>query len=476
MLSNRIVPLIVAVALFMENMDSTVIATSLPAIAADIGTDPLALKLAITSYLISLAVFLPVSGWTADRFGARNVFRLAILVFISGSIGCALSSSLTEFVIARMVEGVGGAMMTPVARLILVRTVDKRELVVAMIWVTIPALLGPMIGPVFGGFLTTYVSWHWIFIINVPIGLIGIVLATIYIPDVKAENPDPFDARGAALAGIAIAGLTFGGSSLGLNFLPTGVVIAMIVAGAAAAVGYVLHARRTPVPILDLSLLRFPTLHAAVVGGFFYRAGVGCLPFLLPLCLQLGFGLTAFQSGLITAASVFGALGMKTIIPRVLSRFGFRSAMTVNAVVSAALVGLCATFVPGVPFAWIVGVLLVGGFFRSLQYTSLNTIAYADIDPRYMSRATSLVAVAQQLSLSVSVALGASIVELTVAWRGADKITAADFQPAWIIVALISAMTALIFWRMPPDAGAEVSRRQTASSAGPTAASDQKQG
>ena len=476
MLSNKIVPLIVAVALFMENMDSTVIATSLPAIAADIGTDPLALKLAITSYLISLAVFLPVSGWTADRFGARNVFRLAILVFISGSIGCALSGSLTEFVIARMVEGVGGAMMTPVARLILVRTIDKRELVVAMIWVTIPALAGPMIGPVFGGFLTTYVSWHWIFIINVPIGLMGIVLATIYIPDVKAENPDPFDARGAALAGVAIAGLTFGGSSLGLNFLPTSVVIAMIVAGAAAAVGYVLHARRSPAPILDLSLLRFPTLHAAVVGGFFYRAGVGCLPFLLPLCLQLGFGLTAFQSGMITAASVFGALGMKTIIPRVLSRFGFRSAMVVNAVISAALVGLCATFVPGVPFAWIVGVLLVGGFFRSLQYTSLNTIAYADIDPRHMSRATSLVAVAQQLSLSVSVALGASIVELTLSWRGADKITAADFQPAWIIVSLISAMTAFIFWRMPPDAGAEVSRRQTASSTGPTAASDQKQG
>jgi EmrB/QacA subfamily drug resistance transporter len=476
MLSNRIVPLIVAVALFMENMDSTVIATSLPAIAADIGTDPLALKLAITSYLISLAVFLPVSGWTADRFGARNVFRLAILVFISGSIGCALSSSLTEFVIARMVEGVGGAMMTPVARLILVRTVDKRELVVAMIWVTIPALLGPMIGPVFGGFLTTFVSWHWIFIINVPMGLMGIVLATIYIQDIKAENPDPFDARGAALAGVAIAGLTFGGSSLGLNFLPTGIIIAMIVAGAAAAIGYVLHARRTPTPILDLSLLRFPTLHAAVVGGFFYRAGVGCLPFLLPLCLQLGFGLTAFESGLITVASVFGALGMKTIIPRVLSRFGFRTAMAVNAVISAAMVGLSATFVPGVPLAWIVGVLLVGGFFRSLQYTSLNTIAYADIDTRYMSRATSLVAVSQQLSLSVSVAIGASLVELTLYSRGGEKLSAADFSPAFVIVALISAATFLIFWRLPPDAGAEVSRRQSTSTAGPTAAGDQKQG
>jgi EmrB/QacA subfamily drug resistance transporter len=428
MLSNKIVPLIVAVALFMENMDSTVIATSLPAIAADIGTDPLALKLAITSYLISLAVFLPVSGWTADRFGARNVFRLAILVFISGSIGCALSQSLTQFVIARMVEGVGGAMMTPVARLILVRTVDKRELVVAMIWVTIPALFGPMIGPVFGGFLTTYVSWHWIFIINVPIGLVGVVLATIYIPDVKAEAPDPFDAKGAALAGLGIAGLVFGGSTLGLNFLPTGIVVAMIAVGAACTIAYELHARRTPTPIVDLSLLKFPTLHAAVVGGFFYRAGIGCLPFLLPLALQLGFGLTAFESGLITVSNVFGALGMKTIIPIVLRRFGFREVLMVNAVISAAMVAMCATFVPGAPFAWIVGVLLVGGFFRSLQYTSLNTVAYADIDARYMSRATTLVAVSQQLSLSVSVALGASLVELALAWRGAEKITAAADQ------------------------------------------------
>ena len=476
MLSNKIVPLIVAVALFMENMDSTVIATSLPAIAADIGTDPLALKLAITSYLISLAVFLPVSGWTADRFGARTVFRLAILVFISGSIGCALSQSLTQFVIARMVEGMGGAMMTPVARLILVRTVDKRELVVAMIWVTIPALLGPLIGPVFGGFLTTYVSWHWIFIINVPMGLAGIVLATIYIDDIKAESPDPFDARGAILAGVGIAGLTFGGSNLGLNFLPTGIVIAMIAIGATSTFAYVMHARRTPAPILDLSLLRFPTLRAAVVGGSIYRAGVGCMPFLLPLFLQLGFGLTAFESGLITVANVFGALGMKTMIPIVLRRFGFRSALMVNAMVSSAMVGLCATFTPGMSFAWIVAILLVGGFFRSLQYTSLNTIAYADIDSRYMSRATSLVAVAQQLSLSVAVALGASLVELTLAWRGADQITAADFQPAWIVVSLISAMTCILFWRLPPDAGAEVSRRQMASTTGPTEASDQKQG
>jgi EmrB/QacA subfamily drug resistance transporter len=476
MLSNKIVPLIVAVALFMENMDSTVIATSLPAIAADIGADPLELKLAITSYLITLAVFLPVSGWTADRFGARTVFRVAILVFICGSIGCALSGSLTQFVIFRMIEGVGGAMMTPVARLILVRTVDKRELVVAMIWVTIPALMGPMIGPVLGGFLTTYISWHWIFIINVPMGLAGIVLATIYIEDIKAENLDPFDARGALLAGVAIAGLSFGGSTLGLNFLPTGVVVALLAVGAAAAVAYVLHSRRVPAPILDLSLLRFPTLRAAVVGGFFYRAGVGSLPFLLPLSLQLGFGLTAFQSGLITVTNVFGALAMKTIIPIVLRTVGFRWALTVNALISSFMVGLCATFTPGAPFAWIVAVLLVGGFFRSLQYTSLNTIAYADIDPRYMSRATSLVAVSQQLSLSVSVAIGAALVEMTVLRRGGGAVTAADFQPAWIVVSLMSAVTWLLFSKLPPDAGAEVSRRRIVTASGPTAPSDQKQG
>src|SRR6476661_6580050 len=207
---DRLVPLIIAVALFMENMDSTIIATSLPAIAADIGANPLALKLAVTSYLLSLAVFIPASGWTADRFGARTVFRAAIATFVIGSIGCALSSSLTQFVVARIIQGMGGAMMTPVGRLVLVRTIDKRNLVDAMAWVTMPALVGPIIGPPVGGFITTYASWHWIFIINVPIGLIGIVLATRYIEDVRAEDLDRFDLVGMVLAGLGIAALAFG--------------------------------------------------------------------------------------------------------------------------------------------------------------------------------------------------------------------------------------------------------------------------
>src|ERR1044071_8335265 len=229
---DRIVPLIIAVALFMENMDSTVIATSLPAIAADIGTNPLALKLAVTSYLLSLAIFIPASGWTADRFGARTVFRAAIAVFVLGSIGCALSGSLSDFVIARIVQGMGGAMMTPVGRLVMVRTIPKRELVGAMAWVTTPALIGPVMGPPVGGFITTYASWHWIFLINVPIGLLGIFLATRYIDDVRAEQHERFDVRGMILAGLGIAGLAFGLSVAGLNFLPWPAVVSLVLAGA----------------------------------------------------------------------------------------------------------------------------------------------------------------------------------------------------------------------------------------------------
>jgi EmrB/QacA subfamily drug resistance transporter len=476
MLAQRIIPLVVAVALFMENMDSTVIATSLPAIAADIGTSPLTLKLAVTSYLLSLAVFIPVSGWTADRFGARTVFRTAIAVFMLGSIGCALSGSLYHFVVARIVQGIGGAMMTPVARLILVRSIDRRELVNAMVWVTLPALIGPLIGPALGGFITTFISWHWIFLINIPIGFAGIVLATIFIEDVRAETPDPFDPIGAVLAGLGISGLVFGGSLLGLNLLPTSAVLALIVLGAVAAYAYVLHARRTPAPVLDLSLLAIPTMRAAVVGGFIYRCGIGAMPFLLPLLLQLGFNLTAFESGLITLSNVVGAMGMKTVIPIILRQYGFRRVLVLNALVSALLVATCATFTPGVSFAWIVAVLIVGGFFRSLEFTSINTIAYADVDNRRMGRATALVSVAQQVSISVGVAIGALAVDLTLWARARDTIKAADFQPAFLAIAVIAASASLLFARLPADAGAELAHRTTEPAAAPTEASDQRMG
>src|SRR5579863_8989160 len=264
---QRLLPLIVATALFMENMDSTVIATSLPAIAADIGTSPLTLKLAITSYLLSLAVFIPASGWTADRFGARLVFSLAVAVFLVGSIGCALSGSVTDFVIARILQGMGGAMMTPVGRLVLLRSIDKSALVNAMAWVTVPALVGPVIGPPLGGFITTYFSWHWIFLINIPIGLLGIAMALRFIDPIKSEDQEPFDLYGMVLAGIGLAGIAFGLSVAGLNLLPWSIVAALVAIGSISMALYVIHARRTSSPVLDFGLLNLSTLRAAIIGG-----------------------------------------------------------------------------------------------------------------------------------------------------------------------------------------------------------------
>jgi EmrB/QacA subfamily drug resistance transporter len=305
---DRTMPLIVATALFMENMDSTVISTSLPAIAQALGTSPLALKLAVTSYLLSLAICIPASGWTADRFGTRNVFRAAIGVFVLGSIGCAASHSLEEFVFARVVQGMGGAMMTPVGRLIMVRSIEKRQLLNAMSLVTVPALIGPICGPPLGGFITTFASWHWIFLINVPIGLVGMAMASRFIPNIRFERPEPFDFVGFVLSGCAIAGLAFGLSAMGLEFLPTSVVASLLCVGAVSAGAYLIHARRAPAPILDLNLFRLPTFRASVFGGFLFRLGIGALPFLLPLLLQVGFDLTPLQSGLITFTAALGAM------------------------------------------------------------------------------------------------------------------------------------------------------------------------
>ena len=338
MFRTRIVPLIVAVALFMENMDSTVIATALPAIAADLGTNPLALKLAITSYLLALAIFIPASGWTADRFGARNVFRVAIAIFMCGSIGCAMAHSLSDFVIARFVQGMGGAMMSPIGRLVLLRSFDKREIVAVMTWVTMPALIGPVLGPPVGGFITTYFSWHWIFVINIPIGLLGIVLVTRFIPEparrrARAVRRHRFRARRPRHRRAGVR------PDHRRRQLPAGQRRGH--AGRRSAristLAYVRHARRTPAPLLDISLFSLATFRASVLGGFIFRIGVGALPFLLPLLLQLGFNMTPFESGLITFSTALGAMSMKAVVPAVLRQFGFRWTLTVNAILERRL-------------------------------------------------------------------------------------------------------------------------------------------
>jgi MFS family permease len=321
-----------------------------------------------------------------------------------------------------------------------------------------------VLGPPVGGFITTYATWHWIFIINVPIGLLGIVLATRYIDDIRAETREPFDTSGMALAGLGIAGVAFGLSVLGLNFLPWTVVVGLVVGGVFFIAAYLVHARRTPNPALDLTLFRLPTFFASVSGGFVFRLGLGALPFLLPLMLQVGFGFSPFQSGSITFATALGAMGMKWATVRILRRFGFRTILVYNGLISAAFLAVCAWFTASTPLTVMLGLLFIGGFFRSLQFTSINTIAYAEVDHARVSRATALVSVGQQLAVSTGVAVGAMAVELSLQFRGDGILQAADFPPAFLAVAAISALSTVIFWRLAPDAGAEMANRLPAPS------------
>lgn len=467
--NSRLIALIVACALFMQNLDGTVIATALPAMAATFGADPVHMNVALTSYLLSLAVFIPASGWIADRFGARRVFRAAIAVFTLGSVLCGRAESLDFLVLARILQGVGGAMMVPVGRLVMLRTTPKHELVGAMAWLSAPALIGPVIGPPLGGFLVTYVSWRWIFDINVPIGLLGIALVTRYVPDVKEPGAARLDSIGLALCGLTLSGVMFGLETVGRGIVAEWVAWAMLGAGILAGLLYWRHARRHPAPLLDLGLLRIPTFMVSVLGGSLFRVGVGAVPFLLPLMLQLGFGQSALRSGLITLASSAGAIVMKPATTYALRRFGFRDTLLVNGVLSAVFIAACAGFRPLWPAAAIYAVLLLGGFFRSLQFTAYNTIAYGDIPRPRMSAATSLYATLQQLSLTLGVTAGAASLEIAMALGGHPTPGVADFSVAFAaigLVALAAAPTSLLMGR---DAGAELSGHVAAAAADPTA-------
>ena len=452
-----LIPLVVAAALFMENMDASVIGTALPVIARDLGEDPVILKLALTSYLLSLAVFIPISGWCADRFGARPLFQLAISVFIVSSLFCALAGSLVELILARALQGVGGAMMVPVGRLILLRSVPKSQMVKAMAYLTIPALFAPMIGPPIGGYVATFYDWRWIFWINIPFGLLAITLAGLYMPNVKGELTTRLDWMGFALSGIGLSTLIFGFTIAGRDALPAALAPALIVVGISMLVAYVIHARRTAHPILDLKLLRVPTFYTSVAGGGMFRLGIGAIPFLLPLMLQVGFGLSALDSGLITFASAFGALMMKFTAPTILRSFGFRYVLTFNALICAGFLASYSLFTPETSHIVIVLVLLVGGFFRSLQFTSLNAVAYSDISTEMMSRATALVAVAQQLFISAGVAVGAFAIEVSRWWRGDTELAATDFSFAFLVIAALSAAASLLHLQLKDDAGNAVS-------------------
>lgn len=454
-----LIPLVVGCAFFMEGLDSTMIAVSIPAMAKTLGESPLRLNLVITTYLLSLAVFIPVSGWIADRFGARRVFCAAVLIFAGGSALCGQATSLPMLVGMRVVQGFGGAMMTPVGRLILLRSFPRSRLVSAMNWMTIPAMIGPTVGPIVGGFLTSYASWRWIFYLNMPIGVVGGGLALWLFEDFRAPAPTRFDLVGFLIAGTGLFLLEVGIENLGRPMIPSAVGAAFFPLALIALWAYRRHARATAAPVLDLGLLRIKTFHIGTTVGGICRMGLDATPFLLPLLFQIGFGLTAVEAGLLTFSSTLGAMLVRSFSRVVLRITGFRRMLIAGALAAGAVTAVFALLDAGTPH-WIVAiVVLASGCIRSLQYLALNTISYADVPSAMLSRATSFGGVVQQVARGFGVAIGAALLALV---AGETPVTTGDFRVVFVLVALIPLASAVGFARLNLADGAEVSGHRAA--------------
>jgi EmrB/QacA subfamily drug resistance transporter len=402
--SKRLLPWLVAVAFFMESLDTTILNTAVPAISEALKVAPLSMKSVLASYTLSLAVFIPISGWMADRFGTRRVFASAIGLFTLGSFLCGVSSNIHVLVACRVLQGCGGAMMVPVGRLTLVRTFAKSELIRAMSFVAIPALVGPMLGPIAGGLIVGYLHWRFIFFVNIPIGLIGLLMVYLHLPDYR-EKTHPLDIVGLILFGSGIALLSYVLEIFGEHTLSTAEILGLLAVSLALIGGYLLHAREIEFPLLRLSLFRIRTFSASVSGSFFTRLGIGGVPFLLPLLYQVGLGFTPIQSGLLIMPQALASMSTKFLLPKILNRLGYRVVLVSNTVILGLLLLLFATIGLHTPVWIIVLQAFCYGAFTSLQYTSMNTLVYADVTEEETSSASSIASTMQQMSISFGVAV-----------------------------------------------------------------------
>ncbi len=456
----RALPLLVAGAFFMEFLDGTVIATALPQMALSFGLRPVDLSLGMSAYLLTLAVFLPASGYMAERFGARTVFTAAIAVFTLASIACGVSVGFKTFVAARILQGVGGAMMVPVGRLVVLRTTAKKDLMNAIAMLTWPALMAPILAPPLGGFLTTYASWRWIFFINVPLGVVGLWAARRLVPPGRFGEARRFDALGFTLTGLAV--LAFMGASdiVGRERIDWRLVGLLLPASAVMGGLALRHVRRTAAPILDLDTLRVPSFSVAVMGGSLFRMAVSAVPFLLPLMFQVGFGLDAFRSGLLVLALFIGNVGIKPVTSPILRRFGFRTTMVGNGLLAAAGILLCAILRPGTPLWLVLAILCFAGATRSMGLTAVSTIAFADVAETRMSGANTLFNMLQQMSLGLGVTLGAVSLRIAQLWRpsSATHSTPLEFSIAFALVSLVALAALADALALPADVGVEVAK------------------
>ncbi|SDG68423.1 MULTISPECIES: MFS transporter [unclassified Duganella] len=459
--NSKWLALLVAGAFFMENLDGTVITTAVPDIAQSFGVAPLALNIGVSAYLLTLGVFIPISGWVAQRFGARRVFAAALAIFTLASVLCGMATSLGEFVWLRVLQGAGGAMMVPVGRLVVLNSTPKDKLISVIATLTWPALVAPVIGPAVGGFITSYASWRWIFYLNLPLGLVALVAAWWLIPDQRAAERRPFDWPGFVLSGSALLLLTWGAETLSgpaPDWRETGACIAL---GTLLLAALAWHLKRAAHPLIDLSSLAIPTFSITIIGGSLFRMAVGAVPFLLPLMFQLGFGLDAFHAGLLVMAVFAGNLMMKTVTTPILRRFGFRPVLLVNGAANVITLAACALLTPTTPVWLIAAVLFVGGMTRSMQFTALNTIAFADVPQQRMAAANTLFSTAFQVAMGLGVALGASGVRLghwSAQQLGIGDWAAIDYRLAFVLVALVSLLGLADALRLSRSAGEQVAK------------------
>jgi EmrB/QacA subfamily drug resistance transporter len=461
---KRLVPWLVAVAFFMESLDTTILNTAVPTVAAALNVAPLSMKSVLTSYTISLAVFIPVSGWVADRFGTRRVFASAIGLFTLGSFLCGISADIHLLVACRILQGCGGAMMVPVGRLTVVRTFAKSELIRAMSFVAIPALIGPMLGPLAGGLIVGYLHWRVIFFVNLPIGLVGLYMVYRHLPDFRAGHSAPLDVVGFILFGSGIAILSYVLEVFGETSLSGREVASLLTISFALLFGYVWHARTESKPLLHLSLFRLRTLRCAVAGGFVTRLGAGGMPFLLPLLYQVGLGYTAVQSGLLIMPQPIAAMTLKMTMPRILARFGYRRVLLVNTILLGMLIALFSTVGPHTSVFMIVAQAFTFGFLSSLQYTSMNTLVYSDVPARETSQASTIASTSQQMSLSFGVAAASLTAAIFIPDRFHSDATQMihGTHEAFVVLGAMTVLSAAVFSTLRQADGANVSQHEAA--------------
>lgn len=450
------ISLIVAIAFFMQGLDTTAVNTAIPAMAKSFGTDVVHLSAGITSYLIALAIFIPVSGWIADRFGTRRVFCTSIVLFIIASMLCGASQTLTEFVLFRIMQGMAGAMMTPVGRLAVLKATSKENLVAAMAYITWPALVAPILGPLMGGYLTTYWSWHWIFYLNIPISIICVLLAWYYIPEEKDAKPIKrrFDAVGFVLSGLALAGFMYGVELFSRSEIPFYIPILMLIVSLGLLAFNVRYSRHISNPLIDYSIARIPTYKVTIFTGSVSRMVIGVAPYLVPLMFQEGFGLNPFQSGMLFLATMAGNLAMKPATIWVMRHYNFRTVLIVNGALVALFSFFTSLLLPQTPTVIIVVVMFLSGMFRSMQFSAITTLAFADVPQSNMTAANTLYSTVQQMSIGMGIAIGAVFLRFSNVINGStDHYSVADFRLAFIFVGILGFLSLYGFTKLTPDAG-----------------------